>query len=224
MATGINSLYRQHLYVTGVALDRDGLSVSAHTVAATPITLGGALASGGTYTAGDGGTGTNKVGHLIGVYSSANIASDIFTIVGTNPDGVAISETVTGVNNSTVFTTKYFYTVSSVTSDTTEAVNNVEVGIGTTFATRTIPIEPRAANFIVGIGVEASGTYSITAQVTMSDLTDPTVTPTYIADTTLATKTATFFSSLVFPVTGMRFIAVSYSSTPAFSFHVIQNK
>lgn len=219
--TGPNSLYRQHLYVTGVALDRDGLAASQHTTAATPLTLNGALASGGTYTAAD---GTNcKVGHLIGVYSSANIASDIFTIVGTDPDGLAISETVTGLNNSTVFSTKYFYTVSSVTSDTTEGSNNVEVGIGNTFATRRIPIEPRASNFAVALGVTATGTFSITSQHTMDDISDTSVTPSYIADTTFATKTATFYSLLSIPVTATRFIAVSYSSTPAFSFHVIQN-
>lgn len=220
--SGFKSLYRQHLYVTAVALVRNGLAASQHTTATVAMTLNGSLASGGTYTAAD---GTNtKVGHLIGVYSSANIAADIFTIVGTDPDGLALTETVTGVNNSTVFTTNYFYTVSSVTSDTTEAVNNVEVGIGNTFCTKRIPVEPRQSGFAIALGVEATGTYSVTAQLSMSDINDPAITPTYIADTTLATKSATFFSALTFPVTAVRFIAVSYSSTPAFSFHVIQNK
>ncbi len=219
--TAIPSNYRRHLKVTGAVLDRDGIATSQHTVASTPMTLAGALASGGTYTASD---GTNiKVGHLIGVYSSANIASDIFTIVGTDPDGLALSETVTGVNNSTVFSTKYFYTVASVTSDTTEGTNNVEVGIGTTFATQRVPIESRSPSFEVGMGVTATGTYSVSAQLTMDDIYDDAVTPSYIADTTFATKTATFYSRLGVFVTAVRFIAVSYSSTPSFVFHVLQN-
>jgi hypothetical protein len=221
--TSLRSLYRQHLYVTGVALDRDGLAQSQHTTANTAMTLNGALASGGTYTAGDG--SNTKVGHLIGVYSSANIASDVFTIVGTDPDGLALSETVTGVNNSTVFTTNYFYTVSSVTNDTTEGTNNVEVGIGNTFATQRIPVEPRASGFKVGMGVSAaSGTYNVSAQLTMDDIFDSTITPVYIADTTFASKSATFFSDLAVCVTAIRFIASSYSSTPSLTFHVIQNK
>lgn len=217
----ITSNYRKHFYVTGVALDRDGIATSQNVVANTAMTLDGTLSSGGTYTAGD---GTNvKVGHLIGIYSSANIASDVFTIVGTDPDGLAQTETVTGVNAGTQFTTKYFYTVTSVKDDTTQAVNTVEVGIGTTFATQRVPIEGRAPGFEVGLGVTASGTYSVTAQVTMDDIYNSSVTPSYIADTTFAAKTATFYSRLGVFVTAVRFIAVSYSSTPAFSFHVLQN-
>lgn len=221
--TKLYSLYRQHLATTPVLLDRDGLAAAQNTVANTALTLAGALASGGTYTAGDGGSSGN-VGHLIGVYSSANIAADVFTIVGTDPDGLALTETVTGVNASTVFTTKYFYTVSSVKNDTTEAVNQVEVGIGNTFATRRIPIEPRASGFDVGLGVTVTGTISVTVQLTMDDIFDPTVTPVYIADTTFATKTATFFSALGVLVTAVRFITNSYSSGATATFHVIQNK
>lgn len=219
--TAVNDGYTKHLYVTGVALDQDGIATSQHTTANTAMTLDGNLSSGGTYTAGD---GTNcRVGHLIGVYSSANIASDVFTIVGTDPDGLALTETVTGVNNSTVFTTNYFYTVTSVKNNTTEGTNNVEIGIGTTFATQRVPIEYKT-NYAVGYGVSASGTYSITLQHTMDDIFDSTKTPLYQADTTFATKSATFYSGLTFPVTASRFIAVSYSSTPSFSFHVLQNR
>lgn len=220
--TAIPSLYRIHYKVTTVALDRDGIAVSQHTVAATPMTLAGALTSGGKYTATDG--QNCRVGHLVGVYSSANIAGDIFTIKGTDPDGLALTETVTGVNNSTVLTTNYFYTVTSVTCDTTEASNNVEVGITNTWATQRVGIEPRSNGARVGMGVEISGTTSVTAQLTMSDIFDSSVTPTYIADTTLATKTATFFQDLAVMCTAVRLIQVSSTNTPTVYFHVIQNK
>lgn len=216
------SQYRKHWYVTTVALDRDGIATSQHTTANVAMTLDGVLSSGGTYTAAD---GVNvKVGHLIGVYSSANIATDVFTIVGTDPDGIAISETVSGVNNSTVFTTKYFYTVTSVTNDTTEGTNNVEVGIGTTLATQRIPIEPRTGNWTVGCGVTIpSGTISVTMQETMDDIYDSSVTPLWIADTTFATKAATFYANLSILVTAVRFVTVSYTGAVSPSFHVIQN-
>ncbi len=222
--TAVQSNYNRHLYVTGASLDRDGIAQAQNTVANTAMTLNGTLSSGGSYTAGDGGTSC-RVGHLIGVYSSANIASDVFTIVGTDPDGLALTETVTGVNNSTVFTTKYFYTVTSVKDDTTQAVNTVEVGIGTTFATQRIPVSYRG-NYagVQGYGVTATGTYSVTLQHTMDDIYDSSKTPSYIADTSFATKTATFYMGLAFPVTASRFIAVSYSSNPAFSFHVLQSQ
>lgn len=221
MTNVCQSLYRKHYKISAVDLDRNGLAAAQNLVEDTAMTLAGALASGGTYTAAD---STNcKVGHLIGVYSSANIAAIVFTIVGTDPDGIAQTETVTGVNNSTVFTTKYFYTVSSVTPDTTDAVNQVEVGIGSTLATQRIPIEPRAASWAVGLGVTVSGTANVDAQLTMDDLNDSTVTPAYIDDTTFAGKTATFFSQLGVLCTAVRFITNSYSSA-TLTFHVIQNK
>ncbi len=220
--TVTNTAYKKHLKVTCVALDRDGLCTSQHTVANNAMGLNGVLISGGSYTAGDG--QNCKVGHFIGVYCSADINTDIFTIVGTDPNGFAQTETVTGVNASTVFTTKYFYTVSSVTCDTTEASNNVEVGIGNTWATERVPVEPRMGQARIGMGVEATGTYSVTAQLTMSDLWDSSVTPTWIADTSFATKTATYFQDCGVMCTGIRLIAVSYSSTPTVYFHVIQNK
>jgi hypothetical protein len=220
--TTLTSLYRKHFYMSPVALDRDGIATSQHTTANTAMTLDGALSSGGSYTAAD---GTNvKVGHLVGVYSSANIASDIFTIVGTDPDGLTLSETVTGVNNSTVFTTNYFYTVTSVKNDTTEASNNVEVGIGSTLATQRVPIEPRASGWEVGLGAKITGAASVTAQLTMDDIFDSTVTPVYIADTTFATKTATFYSKLGVLVSAVRLITNSYSSGATIGFHVLQNK
>lgn len=218
----VPSLYRKHFKIVSVALDRDGLAQSQHTTASTALTLNGALSSGGSYTAGDGSNA--KVGHLIGVYSSANISTMVFTIVGTDPNGIAQTETVTGVNNSTVFSTKYFYTVSSVTPDTTDAVNNVEVGIGNTWATERVRIEPRSGGNRIGMGVEGSGTYNVTVQLTMSDLNDDAVVPTYINDTSFASKTATYFQDLGVLCTGVRLISSSYSSTPTLYFHVIQNK
>lgn len=216
----IKDAYRTHFKVVGVALDRDGLAAAQALTASTAMTLAGALTSGGTFTAGDG--SNCRVGKLIGVYSGDNISTVVFTIVGTDPDGLALSETVTGVNASTVFTTKYFYTVTSVTPSDTSA-SLVEVGQGTTFATQRIPVSHHTQNgFTMAIGVEATGTFSVTAQHTMTDLMDESVTPTYIADTSFATKTATYFQTQAILVTATRFIAVSYTGTPTFYFHAIQ--
>jgi hypothetical protein len=223
MSNPTPTLYRKHLNVTTVGLDRDGLAASQHTTANVAMTLNGALSSGGTYTAGDG--IDVRVGHLIGVYSSANISSDIFTIVGTDPDGIAQTETVTGVNASTVFTTKYFYTVTSVKNDTTEGTNNVEVGIGSTLATQRIPIEARSSGWKVGCGLTVpSGTISVTLQATMDDIYDSSVTPLYISDGTFATKTGTFFYDYPIVVTAVRFITASYTGAVSTTFHVLQNK
>lgn len=99
------------------SLDRDGIAASQHTVAATGLTLNGALGT------------TLDYARIVGIYSSANLSAIGFTIVGTNAHGEAQSETVaTGPNNSTVVSTKLYKTITSVTPDTTDGVNFVEIG------------------------------------------------------------------------------------------------
>lgn len=220
--TSLKSLYRQHLSVTLADEDRDGISLAQTRTGAGVLLINGALASGGVYTAADGGSSV-KVGHQVSVYSSGNLSSVNFTIVGTDPDGLALSETIAGPDNSTVETSNYFYTVTSVSTSNTIGTN-AEVGIVDEVATQRVPIEPRSSGFKVGLGQTITGAVSTSAQLTMDDIYNSSVTPVYIADTTFATKSATFFSDLGIVVTAVRFVTNSYSSGATAVFHVIQNK
>lgn len=223
MSHTMNDGYRRHIYVTTVALDRDGIAEDQELVEDVPLDLDGTLVSDGVYTASNG--SNIPVGYTIGIYSGDDVGSVIFTVVGTDPDGNDISEEVTGVNADTVFTTKHFHTVTSITPDTTDAMNSVEVGIGDEIATQRIPIEPRTGSFNVGCGVTIpSGTISVTMQLTMDDIYNDSVTKYFINDTTFAAKTATFFSSLGVLCTAVRFVVNSYTDEVSPVFHVIQNK
>lgn len=219
--TSIQSAYRRHIKVTAATEDRDGIALAQQTVGAANLTLAGILVSSGTYTAGDGSGG--RVGHQVSAYSAGNIATVTFTVYGTDPDGQTITDTITGVSNSTVETTKYFYTVTRVAANGAVG-SDVEIGIVDELATQMIPIEPRASGWNVGLGVTVTGTISVTAQLTMDDIYDSSVTPAWIADTTLATKTATFYSALGVLVTAVRFVTNSYSTGAISTFHVLQNK
>ena len=219
--TTIKDLYRQHRKITLVDEDRDGIAQAQTTVGAANLTLNGALCSGGVYTANDG--TSIKVGHQVSAYSAGNISTVIFTITGTDPDGIAITDTITGVNNSTVESVKYFYTVTQVAASGAVGTN-VEIGIVDEVATARIPIEARSKGFAVGLGCNVTGTASVSVQLTMDDLYDSSVTPVYIADTTFATKTATFYSALDVLCTAVRLVTNSYSSGAILIFHVVQNK
>ncbi len=220
--TTLTSLYRKHLYVTLADEDRDGIAQAQQRVGAGTLTLNGALVSGGVYTAGDGGTSC-RVGHQVSIYSGGNLSGVTFTVVGTDPDGLALSEAITGPNANTVESSNYFYTVTSVSTSATIA-SDAEIGIVDEVATQRIPIEPRASGWEVGMGVKITGTANVTAQLTMDDIFDSTVTPVYIADTTFASKTATFYSKLGVLVSAVRLVTNSYSSGATVGFHVLQNK
>lgn len=223
----LTSLYRQHFYVTCVTVTATGIATLQTRSGAGVLVLDGALSSGGVYTAADGTVdsagNTVKVGHKISLTSTVDLSGLTFTVVGIDSDGYAVTETITGPNNATVKSTNYFYKVTSVSSSGT-VTTGVSVGISNELATQRVLIEPRTSGFSPGMGVHVSGTVSLTAQVSMSDPYSSNVIPSYIADTTLATKTAAFYSQLGVTVAAVRCVTNSYSTGATFEFHVIQNK
>jgi|SRR6185437_9172796 len=211
------SLYRKHWKFTLATVSTTAIAALQHTTASTPLTLSKTSFSDGA---------TAKIGHQLTLTSaSSNDFSGVnFTFVGVDPDGLAITETIAGPNASTVTTTNYYYSITSITPDTTDGTHNLSAGFAATAATQRIPIEPQTGSFNVGCGVTISGTASVSMQCTMDDIYDSSVTPVYIADTTLATKSSTFYSALGVVVSAVRFITNSYSTGAIVTFHVIQNR
>lgn len=86
------------------------------------FTLNGAAISGGSFDCAYSG------GQLITFTSTGNISARTFTITGTDRNGAAQSETLSGPNNNTVFSTKYYKTVTQVASDGAVGTNT-SIGI-----------------------------------------------------------------------------------------------
>ena len=123
MATDIKS----SAVITTTALDADGLSTAAAVGNNAALTLGGALTSGGSYTAD---TGTAR---QITLLSAGDDSDKSFTVVGTDVNGDALSETVTGANAGTATSTGYFATISSITAVGNPA-GNMSAGINANVA------------------------------------------------------------------------------------------
>ena len=68
---------------------------------------------------------TTGLNSFITIASPNDNASVIFTITGTDIDGNAQTETITGVNNNTITSTKIFKTVTQVASDASASAINV---------------------------------------------------------------------------------------------------
>ena len=113
--------------ITTTALDADGLSTAAAVGNNAALTLGGALTSGGAYTAD---TGTAR---QITLLSAGDDSGKTFTVVGTDINGDALSETVTGANAGTATSTGYFATISSITAVGNPA-GNMSAGINSEVA------------------------------------------------------------------------------------------
>lgn len=134
--------------------DTDGL-VNDATGATSPLTQ---LSTG----PGDG------LAHQIAIVSAANLSAITFTLTGTDADGVTLTEAVTGPNATTVESTGYFRTVTSIAISATLGANTVDLGWADEFVTPTIQLNTYAQG--VSGNVDVTGTIDYTVQATNSDI------------------------------------------------------
>ena len=103
-----------------VALDADGISAAASVGNNAALTIGGALA--------DGGSVTLSHGRVVTILSAGNDAAKSFTVTGTDVNGDAQTESITGANAGTATGTKYFLTISGISAVGNPA-GNVSAGV-----------------------------------------------------------------------------------------------
>lgn len=147
---------------TLAALDADGYVASANV---------NSVAVGGSYTIRSAATHPGDgCGHPVTVYSAGDITGTVFTITGVDPEGRSISEDITGLNNDTATSTKYFSNVTSVVrkSGATGAVAFV-VGYTAVAVTPIVPVSPYDHNGPL-LGVDIGGTVTFSGQTTNGNI------------------------------------------------------
>ena len=197
------------------ATDPNGLSTAATISGASALTLNGALIADSVYT-----TGAN-IGQIITILSAADDTGVTFTTVGTDANGDALTEVITGVNAATASSTGYFQTVTSITTDgaTTGNVSagvlgailatSGEMGTGTVFAGRTRirglqGVSAATAGNLDFKNTSVTGTtlFSIPTSTSTTDLIEP-----YIPDNGILFKAGAYVS---FPAGGAAAVTVFY--------------
>ena len=184
------------------ATDPNGLSTAATIGSATTLTLNGTLIADSVYT-----TGAN-IGQIITILSAADDTGVTFTTVGTDANGDALTEVITGVNAATASSTGYFQTVTSITTDgaTTGNVSagvlgailatSGEMGTGTVFAGRTRirglqGVSAATAGNILFKNTSVTGTtlLAIPTSTSATDLIEP-----YVPDNGILFKAGAYIS------------------------------
>lgn len=90
-------------------------------------------------------------------------------LVGTDSDGKAISESVTGPGSSaTVESTSYFMTLASATPSATIGADTFDIGWVDEFVTKTIPLDWRAG--VGALRITVTGTINYDLENTLSDI------------------------------------------------------
>lgn len=155
---------QQNLYF--VSEDDNGIAEAQTPAQDADLTLDGALA--------DGGTVVLPIAAPVTFTSVDNFSTVTFTIYGTDQNGFAISEAVTGPNNNTVTSTLSFKTITQITTDAPAGLTTEEVSAGVADvnvgALAWWPLDIYTPNQVTNISATiVSGTAGYTVEYTNED-------------------------------------------------------
>ena len=211
------------LNLAPATLDADGISANTSS-AGTSVALDGALISGGVFTSSDG------LGRIITIADSNTATqSDVtFTVVGTDTNDDAISDTITGpASGATVVSTKFFKTVSSITVSAAQG-GTEKVNVGTINTTLSAVSEAVPLNFYsrdaAVVSVDIGGTINFTIQQTFDsilEVKDSSGSISWEDVTALASKTADTTAQVSLGAKAVRLKVNTYSAAATAQVHVI---
>lgn len=138
------------------ATDADGIAQSQSPSGAGNLTINGALASGGSVT-------LTQAQHVT-ITSAGNDSARTFTITGTNREGYAQTEAVTGANAGVATSSGNFLTITQIAVDDATAAA-VTAGVDGTCESQWYPTDYRAEQFNIGFGVTLSSGANLTYTV-----------------------------------------------------------
>lgn len=160
---------------------------------------------------------TDGLAHQVSIKndSATDHSGKTVTLVGTDADGKAQTEVVTGPGSSaTVESTKYFKTLTSATPSATIGADTFDIGWVDEIAGTVIPLNHRSDSAAT-IAVDITGTIDFTVQQTFDNIYSSLVASQdaqWFSITALAAKTADTVGSASIGATAIRFIVNSYSS------------
>lgn len=132
-------------------------------------------------------------------------------LVGTDADGKAISESVTGPGTSaTVESTLYFMTLTSATPSATIGADTFDIGWVDEFVTKTIPLDWRAGSALLRVTV--TGTINYDLEQTLSDIQFVDTITWFVGDGGHDDETASISVTFTVAPKAIRLKANSYSS------------
>lgn len=149
------------------------VTLTLPTVSTTSIATAAAYGAAGNMTLNGTTSFTNAV--QAGLTSAGDLSALTFTITGTDEQGAAQTEAVTGPNAATVTSTKFFKTITSIAVSATTGGVTVSAGpcnAATTggLCSQWIPLDVVPQNFAVTVAANISGTINYKLQKCYEDV------------------------------------------------------
>lgn len=179
-------------------------------------------------------TPTDGLAHKVVVTPSGSVTGN-YTLVGTDADSKAITETLATNTTNAVTSTRFFKTLTSMTNASGVGAETIDVGWADEVASKTIPLDHYQSSPPV-IQVDVTGTINydieVTAENPYPNLNDENAAPfavleqndlTWVNDGNFTAKTADLIDDLaVEGMRAMRIVINSYSSGAELQIHINQ--
>ena len=170
---------------------------------------------------------TDLLAHLVTFTSpvQATLAGITFTIVGTDSDDKAQTETgITGpASNSTVTSTKYFKTITTVQPSATMGGLVVSIGVAAASVSPTVVLD-RRSNIAALVDADISGTINYTLQETYDNIFDiaPSAADWGSYSTAFSAKTATVAAQVTVGACAVRFLTNTVTNGATYLMRISQ--
>ena len=178
---------------------------------AATLTINGALASGGAIP-------KQELGYIVGITVAAtDLSGRTFTITGTSQDNAAQTEDVVGPSSNTVYSTKYYRSISSitVTAGTDAAITVGTSNVTLCAVTPTFPLNIYTP--IHNIAVDVGGTINFTVEKCYERPTADE-TPNWVSHISAGTIDAA--TALTAPTGAVRVKVNTYTNTATFALQI----
>lgn len=157
---------------------------------------------------------TDGLAHYVTLTSpaQATLAGITFTILGTDADGHAVTDAVTGpASASTTTSTKFFKTITTITPSATMGALVLSIGIAVTAITPTIPLTNSVA--AAGMTVAVTGTVNYTMYETFANVYAHDANTVSTTISALAAKTTTLSANSSVSATGVLLLINSVTAS-----------
>jgi len=177
-----------------------------------------------TLTANDAG---DALAHIVSILNntSNDHSGKTVTLVGTDADGEALTEVVTGPGvSATVESTEYFLTLTSATPSATIGADTFDIGWADEVITQTLPLDFYVATTAT-IAVDVSGTINFTVQETFNSVlttVSPVQNSTWRSIGALNNKTADTVNSSFSKATAVHLVINSHSDGAEATMTILQ--
>ena len=205
-------------------VDTNGIAENQTTAGAADLNLNGAQVVDGVWdihavptTAYSEGVG----GVRIAIDSAGDVSSVVFTVYGTDQDGIARTETITGVTTSAVNSVTFWQTITRIAADAAVG-SNVFVGAIDQIVSETLPLNWRN-NYSATFVVDITSTLQYDIEESNSEMAAYTDPVDLVWGVTQSNRTADLTGSCLNYTTAARVRWDSYSSGAEMQFSLRQN-